>query len=862
MAENLTHLLATSLGFGALIALLLFLRRRLEGRFAPTWWRQVWTWLMVVMFLYLSARSFLAVWVPSLVDVATPQAVLEGAYDRVNGYSRDHERIVEAGSGGAGGAMATIDGENIWFRHHVHYEDAAGRDVLIRDNDYLRTVTINGATTYTVHWTGMAYLVYWLTAAALFFGGLVRYGLFRRRALRQSIPVGEEDLAALAEQRRVVGCDRPLELYRCTLVHTPLLMGFLHPVILLPQGQTGGSLGTALAHELTHLKHRDTGYLLLISLARSLHWFNPLVWLMARRAQQDVELCCDYELLKARDEAGRRAYGRTLLDQMTAGEHGLSRLTTGFSGDKGEVFARFRAIMDSSPKRRGRAAMAAAMAAAVLAGSLVGCQAEADRPEGDGAWITALDPEAGTVAYVPLTREQLSDPDALWDEVFSGDLLSRERTAELAEGASLLHTWEGEAYSLNPVTIQHTVGMSQAGIPGEVVLDGAGRAVRVQLSDSAHLALDGAGLDFTGWCGRIELPGPGAALLSSIPVEPGSIFFYDGGDSVTIDPQSRQGADSDHTQYTLPVSAEAAQAWAELENADWTYGYTLTVVDGTVTQIEARPSPGAYLPLSPSDALKAMSDLQGGDIADISFSGGPVTVGWAEGLDRDKLARMICQAAGQPQVPKAGTHSDEGFLDYGLWTLNLYLKDGSVLSLYAGRAEDQVSISETVHLEECPELYRLIRSASDSAQRIADADPAILDVMDQVLADTLALWNTPDYGGGYGASYLDAQLTALSPLEPPEALGDGVELYSYDLGFVADDLFNAPWADSSWVDSQLRYHTGPNAYLVAERGGDGSVLRWGTFLHKCSPPFGSWDEEMRSAFSTSAAHALERGGVE
>ena len=257
-----------------------------------------------------------------------------------------------------------------------------------------------------------------------------------------------------------------------------------------------------------------------------------------------------------------------------------------------------------------------------------------------------------------------------------------------------------------------------------------------------------------------------------------------------------------------------------------------------------------------------MSDLQGGDIADISFSGGPVTVGWAEGLDRDELARMIRQAAGQPQVPKAGTHSDEGFLDYGLWTLNLYLKDGSVLSLYAGRAEDQVSISETVHLQECPELYHLIRSASDSTQHIAVTDPATLEVMDQVLTDTLALWNTPDHGGEYRASYLDAQLTALSLLEPPEPLGDSVALYGYDLGFVVDDLFNAPWADSSWVDSQLRYHTGLNAYLVAERGGDGSVLRWGTFLHKCSPPFGSWDEEMRSAFSTSAAHALERGGVE
>lgn len=56
-----------------------------------------------------------------------------------------------------------------------------------------------------------------------------------------------------------------------------------------------------------------------------------------------------------------------------------------------------------------------------------------------------------------------------------------------------------------------------------------------------------------------------------------------------------------------------------------------------------------------------------------------------------------------------------------------------------------------------------------------------------------------------------------------------------------------------WVDSQLRYHTGPNAYLVAERGEDGSVLRWGAFLHEYSPPFDSWDDEMRSTFSASAA---------
>lgn len=128
-------------------------------------------------------------------------------------------------------------------------------------------------------------------------------GCSARRALRQSIPVGEEDLAALAEQRRVVGCDRR---WSCTAAPWSTLRcswDFSTRSFCCPRGQTGGSLGTALAHELTHLKHRDTGYLLLISLVRSLHWFNPLVWLMARRARQDVELCCDYELLKVRDEA-------------------------------------------------------------------------------------------------------------------------------------------------------------------------------------------------------------------------------------------------------------------------------------------------------------------------------------------------------------------------------------------------------------------------------------------------------------------------------------------------------------------------------------------------------------------------------
>ena len=95
MAENLAHLISTSLGFGVVIALLLLLRRVLDGRFAPTWWRQVWTWLLVVMFLYLPAQSFLTAVIPSLIEVDTPQA--PELQDPVKGGSElpyeDHERV-------------------------------------------------------------------------------------------------------------------------------------------------------------------------------------------------------------------------------------------------------------------------------------------------------------------------------------------------------------------------------------------------------------------------------------------------------------------------------------------------------------------------------------------------------------------------------------------------------------------------------------------------------------------------------------------------------------------------------------------------------------------------------------------------
>ena len=264
--------------------------------------------------------------------------------------------------------------------------------------------------------------------------------------------------------------------------------------------------------------------------------------------------------------------------------------------------------------------------------------------------------------------------------------------------------------------------------------------------------------------------------------------------------------------------------------------------------------------------LSAMASLQGEDIQQVIFVGGPTPDSWAESLDREELAQLVREAAGQPQAPLElpFAPSDESSLDYALWSLELWLTDGTTLSLYAGRAEDQVSITETTHLTSCSQLYELIRHAADGAQGVAVTDPAILEVMDQVAADTLELWRTPEYAGEFTDNCQDVQLTALYPLEPLGSLGEGVELYGYDLGFVMEDLFNAPWAGGPFVDSQLRYHPYGIYYLVVERAQDGTISRWGSFLHSFDsyrPPFDGWPADLRAQFAASAANALEAGGV-
>lgn len=57
----------------------------------------------------------------------------------------------------------------------------------------------------------------------------------------------------------------------------------------------------------------DLLYKWLTAAVTSLHWFNPLMYLVRREVARRCELSCDEAVLHTLDQRGRRRYGETLL---------------------------------------------------------------------------------------------------------------------------------------------------------------------------------------------------------------------------------------------------------------------------------------------------------------------------------------------------------------------------------------------------------------------------------------------------------------------------------------------------------------------------------------------------------------------
>lgn len=150
----------------------------------------------------------------------------------------------------------------------------------------------------TVNIRGAAFIVWAAGAGAFFAIHAAAYIVFKRRVKPYIVHLSGN-------------------VYRCARIEGPVLIGFFRPAVLVPDAEyTDEELEIVVRHEMTHWRRRDMWYKLVLLIANSVHWFNPIVYIMVRCANTDLEYTCDDAVVRGRDAEYRKLYSMVILKTM------------------------------------------------------------------------------------------------------------------------------------------------------------------------------------------------------------------------------------------------------------------------------------------------------------------------------------------------------------------------------------------------------------------------------------------------------------------------------------------------------------------------------------------------------------------
>jgi uncharacterized protein (TIGR03435 family) len=179
-------------------------------------------------------------------------------------------------------------------------------------------------------WVPMTILGVWICGFAAV--GLMRFrGWFRvKAAVRSSSPL---EIPVPVDVRSSPGL---LE---------PGVVGFLRPILLLPEGiaecLTPRQLEAVLAHELCHVRRRDNLTSAIHMIVEAAFWFHPLVWWIGARLVDERERACDEAVLSLGNEP--EVYAEGILNVCKSYLESPLRCVSGVTGS--DLKKRIQAIL-------------------------------------------------------------------------------------------------------------------------------------------------------------------------------------------------------------------------------------------------------------------------------------------------------------------------------------------------------------------------------------------------------------------------------------------------------------------------------------------------------------------------------------
>lgn len=136
-----------------------------------------------------------------------------------------------------------------------------------------------------------------------------------------------------------------LKARKTVMLDAPLIVGLFSPTLFLPNTPISeNDMNYIFMHELTHYKRCDLLYKWFSAAVLSIHWFNPLVYIVSQKIDTECEISCDYVVTSSLSDNEKNNYMRMILDLLSRSKNGAIPLTTQMASSKKTIKRRFAMI--------------------------------------------------------------------------------------------------------------------------------------------------------------------------------------------------------------------------------------------------------------------------------------------------------------------------------------------------------------------------------------------------------------------------------------------------------------------------------------------------------------------------------------
>lgn len=206
----------------------------------------------------------------------------------------------------------------------------------------------------------------WALGASLLALRLAGGWLWLQRLKARMAPLEEDWERRLRELARRMGLRRAFRAGVSDRIRTPLVIGWIRPVLLVPAGLFTGldplALEALLAHEVAHLRRHDVLFNWMQCAVEVLLFYHPAVWWLSKRVRLERECCCDDAAVALSGDPLRYAETLDRLDD-------LLDLSPAQAATGGQLMFRITRLLSPKPAAP-RAPLALPLLALLAAGAL------------------------------------------------------------------------------------------------------------------------------------------------------------------------------------------------------------------------------------------------------------------------------------------------------------------------------------------------------------------------------------------------------------------------------------------------------------------------------------------------------------